>query len=53
LTDLVELEGLDDGGDQLHAFIPAFTRLDSSLRYRFRVLLILMNAASMPASERP
>jgi hypothetical protein len=26
LADFVQLEGLDDGGDQLHAFIPAFTR---------------------------
>jgi hypothetical protein len=25
LPDLVQLEGFDDGGDQLHAFIPAFT----------------------------
>jgi hypothetical protein len=26
LPNLVQLEGLDDGGDQLHAFVPAFIR---------------------------
>jgi hypothetical protein len=37
LPDLVHLEWLDDGGDQLHAFVPALTGLDVSLPHRFRV----------------
>jgi hypothetical protein len=41
LSNLVQLERFDDGGDQLHAFIPAFTRLSDSLQLHFRVLLIL------------
>src|ERR1700733_9694090 len=53
LPNFVQLERLDDGGDQLHAFIPAFTCLDVSLRHRFRVLLILSAAVSVPAEPWP
>jgi hypothetical protein len=35
LPNFVNLEWLDDGGDQLHAFVPAFTGLDVSLPHRF------------------
>src|ERR1700683_1984636 len=41
LPNLVQLEGFDDGGDQLHAFIPAFTGKSDSLQLHFRVVLIL------------
>jgi hypothetical protein len=39
-TNLVQLEGFDDGGDQLHAFFPACIGKSDSPQLRFRVLLI-------------
>jgi len=48
LPDIVQLEGFDDGGDQLHAFIPAFTCKSDRLLHHFRVLLILKIADFVP-----
>jgi hypothetical protein len=48
LPDFVQLEGFDDRGDQLHAFIPAFSRKSDRLRYHLRVLLILKIADFVP-----
>src|SRR5882757_143718 len=48
LPDLIQLEGFDDGGDQLHAFIPAFTCNCDRLRYHFRVVLTQNIAVFVP-----
>jgi hypothetical protein len=51
LPDLVHLEGFDDGGDQLHALIRAFTGKSVSLQRRFHVVLIVNVAVSVPPSD--
>jgi len=51
LPDLVHLEGFDDGGDQLHAYIPAFTVKSDRPQRRFRVVLISRGAVSVPATD--
>jgi hypothetical protein len=48
LPDLVQLEGFDDGGDQLHAFVPAFTGKSDGPPHHLRVLLIQNIADSVP-----
>src|SRR5208282_3099315 len=48
LPHLVHLERLDDGGDQLHAFVRDFTGKSDRLQRCFHVVLILNVAVSVP-----
>src|ERR1700723_1656233 len=52
LPDIVQLERLNDGGDQLHAFVLAFTGKSDRLPHHFRVLLILRIAEFVPGPSR-
>ena len=51
LPDLVQLERFDDGGDQLHAFVPAFIGKSDRPHRPFRVVLIPNIAVSVPRSD--
>jgi hypothetical protein len=51
LPDLVHLERFDDGGDQLHALVRAFTGKSNRPHCPFRVVLLPNVAVSMPRSE--